>query len=285
MPFPAPTFAREGEHDALPHAIISLVVVHRHGDRLTLLGPCDEPTFEAVGRSRGGGQRAGCPAHLDHRPAPLLHGLRELVRRPVQIVGEEMSQRNPLFSARCVLAHETMTVRQRIWILRLGVVTPHDDVAHPSRTHAETPRHLGPGALVIQEGERAKVFGGDARGLGQRHEAVGVGRIRHDQHPDVRGRRVVDRTAHGGEDARVGPYQILSRHALLPGKASHEYYDVGAVERDRWIGCADDVGQAREGAVHELHSRPLEGLNRLGNLEEAQLDGSLFEDAPGGEEG
>ena len=51
-----------------------------------------------------------------------------------------------------------------------------------------------------------------------------------------------------------------------------EQADVGAVEGDVRVVGRLDAGEQREGAVVELHGHALDGLQRRGDLEQAQLD-------------
>ena len=133
-------------------------------------------------------------------------------------------------------------------------------------------RELRERAVVVEAGHRGEALGRYVRGGGLGDQRVGVGRVADDEDLDVVRGVVVDGLALRLEDAAVGLEQVAALHALGTGAGADEQRDVGAVEGDvRVVGDVDAL-QQREGAVVELHGGALGGLQRLGDLQQAQLD-------------
>ena len=100
----------------------------------------------------------------------------------------------------------------------------------------------------------------------------------------------------GGPDARPSSQRLLGLGLLLAGPTAwtgwaewtdtgqREQREVHAVEHRGGIVTDLDLGQRGEGAVVELHHDPLEGLQRRGDLQQAQLDrGVLAQQVAAGE--
>ena len=95
------------------------------------------------------------------------------------------------------------------------------------------------------------------RAVAQLAEKVGVG---------------VERLALRLEDRAVGLEEVGALHALRARARADEQRDVHPVERRVAIGRHLDRAQQREGAVEQLERRALGGLDRVGDLEETQVD-------------
>src|SRR5699024_5256241 len=103
----------------------------------------------------------------------------------------------------------------------------------------------------------------------------GVRRVAGDRHVHVVGRDLVQGGALRGEDAAVGLEQVTALHARAARAGADEEGVVDAVEDLLRVVADLDTGEGREGAVVELHDDALEGLQRGGDLQEAQLDGGV----------
>jgi hypothetical protein len=109
-------------------------------------------------------------------------------------------------------------------------------------------------------------------GAGLGDQGVGVGRVADDQDADVVRGVGVDGLTLRLEDAAVGLEEVTALHALGAGAGADQQGDVRAVEGHvRVVGDVDAL-QKRERAVVQLHGRALGGLQRRGDLQQAQLD-------------
>ena len=113
---------------------------------------------------------------------------------------------------------------------------------------------------------------GMSRRVAHRDQRVGVGRVADHEHAHVVGGVGVERLALGLEDRAVGLEQVGALHALRARAGADEQRDVGAVEG--LVGVVGDLDalEQREGAVEQLERGALGGLDRVGDLEQAQLD-------------
>src|ERR1019366_5810312 len=106
-------------------------------------------------------------------------------------------------------------------------------------------------------------------------QAVGVGGVADDEHLDVRGGNGVQGLALDREYLTVGAQQLGPLHALGARAGTDEQRDVGPVEGVGGMIVEVEAGKQRKGAVDQLHGHALEGAHRLGDLEQAQIDGLL----------
>ena len=86
-----------------------------------------------------------------------------------------------------------------------------------------------------------------------RDQAVGVGRVAHDEDADVVGRAGGERLALRGEDRAVDLEQLAALHALRPRPGADEQRVVDACERGVGVVGLLDAREQRERAVVELH--------------------------------
>ena len=131
---------------------------------------------------------------------------------------------------------------------------------------------LGDRAVVVEPHHRGEALARDVGGVRLRDQAVGVGRVADDENPDVVRRAGVDRLALGLEDPAVRLQQVGALHALA-ARAGRRPAARRCSHRTPAFGIVVDVdpGEQREGAVVELHRRALGGLDRIGDLEQAQV--------------
>ena len=89
------------------------------------------------------------------------------------------------------------------------------------------------------------------------------------------GRAGGDRFALWLEDAAVCLEQVGALHSRPARAGADEQADVAALEGGLGVVEDVDLAQQREGAVVELHRGALGGGDRVGDLEQAQLDGGI----------
>ena len=213
-----------------------------------------------VDRGVGGRGGAGGAARLDDRRAALLHRGDEVVLDPVA-VADRLGGVGAL----------DLGV-EHVRVLGGRVVAPDRHVGHVTDRGTRLLGDLGDGAVVVQAHHRGEPLLGHVGGVGLRDEAVGVGRVADDQHLEIGGGVIVERLALRLEDPAVGLEQVAALHALGAGPRADEQGDVHPVERLGRVVVDVDPGEQREGAVVELHRRALGGLDRLGDLQQGQVD-------------
>lgn len=157
-------------------------------------------------------------------------------------------------------------------VLGGGVVAPDGQALDVCDRGARLLRELGQRAVVVQAGHGGEALGRDVRGGGLGDQGVGVGRVADDQDAHVVRGVVVDGLALRLEDAAVGLEEVTALHALGPRPGADEEADVGAVEGHVRVVRDVDALQQRERAVVQLHGGALGGLERRGDLQQAQLD-------------
>ncbi len=161
---------------------------------------------------------------------------------------------------------------EEVWVLGGGVVAPDGQLLDVGDRHGQLLRQLAQRPVVVQAGHRGEPLGGHVRGVGLGDECVGVGRVADHQHAHVVCRSGVDGLALRLEDAAVGLQQVAALHALGARASTDQQRDVGAVERGAGIVGDVDAPQQRECAVVELHRGALGRLDRLRDLQQAELD-------------
>jgi hypothetical protein len=124
---------------------------------------------------------------------------------------------------------------------------------------------------VVEAHHRREPLLGNVRGVRLGDQAVRVGRVADDQHLDVVGRPLVDRLALWLEDAAVRLQQVSALHPLRARPRTDQECDVRAVEGLFGVVRDVDATEQREGAVMELHGGSLGGLDRIGDLQQAQI--------------
>jgi hypothetical protein len=152
------------------------------------------------------------------------------------------------------------------------VVAPHDEVLDVGDARVQLLRDLRDGAVLVEAGHRGEPLARDVGRVAHGDERVRVGRVADHEDPHVVGGVSVERLALRLEDRPVGLEQIGALHALGPRAGADQQGDADAVERAVGVVGHLDAGEQREGAVEQLHGGPLRGLQRVRDLEEAQLD-------------
>ena len=125
---------------------------------------------------------------------------------------------------------------------------------------------------MIEAHHRREALVGNVGRVRHRDQRVRVRRVADDEDPDVVGGAGVDRLALGLEDRAVGLEQVGALHPRTARPRADEQADVGAVEGELRIVGDLDLRKQRESAVVELHRGALGGLDRVGDLEQPQLN-------------
>ena len=86
---------------------------------------------------------------------------------------------------------------------------------------------------------------------------------------------LVDRRPLGLEDATVGLQQVRALHPLGAWPGAHQQADVRPLEGGAGIVVYVDSRQQGKGAVLELHRGALGRLHRVGDLQQAEVDGRV----------
>jgi len=131
-------------------------------------------------------------------------------------------------------------------------------------------RELSLGAVVVEAHHRAEALARHIRGVRHRDQRVGVGRVADHENMQIAGRVGVERLPLGLEDAAIGLQQVGALHPGTARASANQQGDVDAIEGDVWIVADVDARKQREGAVGQLHRRPLGGGERRRYLQQTE---------------
>ena len=125
---------------------------------------------------------------------------------------------------------------------------------------------------MIQTGHGGEVVGRDVGGAGLRDQAVGVGRVAHDEYAHIFGSVVVDCFTLGPENLAVCCEEIGAFLPFTAGLGTNQENRLSILECFLGLIGDRDTGDQRECSVKELHRDPLSSGNSLRNIEQPEVN-------------
>ena len=157
-----------------------------------------------------------------------------------------------------------------------GVVAPHHQVVDVVLVAAQLLPQLGQGPVVVEPHHGVEPIVGHILGGVHGDQGIGIGRVAHDQHPNVVGGMVVDGLALGSENFAVGGEQVGALLALAARHGAHQECGIGAVEGFLQFVGDHNVFEQRECGVIQLHGHTLGAAERHRDFQQLQLNGGVF---------
>ena len=197
---------------------------------------------------------------MNDRRAPLLNAFDKIRLKPC-VVGDCVADR---------LAADARV--EEIRKERTRMISPDSQLRYVTPVEAGLQSQLGLCAVFIQSRHGKPAVRGHVLRVLHRDKAIGIARISHNDHANIRSCISGDRFALRGKDLSIAAQEILALHSRLAGHASHEQCPIRAAKTLVEIHRGNDFSQKGKRTVLEFHHNAFQRRERDRNFNEMEID-------------